>query len=447
MVSTLNACGFNKYSFGRILPNTFRKCQRTPQIIARCFSNEVKISPPASLLKEHIWAVHATNSLPEKGKLIKSEGLESALPTHRLPAVIKDSFDFTLGGLKPRGRRSLFAIVTPLSSILNQTSNISVPATTVRRSWNLQKSTTFLVPQTVDTSNLKGEFQIVPYDHETISLEFAVDQVIKAKKGFIFRMLKPSIRLGAKAFWHGRHINTPVFFDKLLKEYAGKLSFGDPCHSQVGDAYLVGFIEVLSSELSASKDDSEKYLFYNLLQHFYNKAKNKYFNHEEQGEMEKFLLEKSKEIPKRLYPAMSVAPYLSADLFHAMTWKELLDFQANYPDLFLQYHAHEFEATWAACRWLVIGHEPGLEEGLDKIIDRELHLFTKSPKTSPSTIFSIIFEAYNTPFSDRLNTIEAMLKIPGVQKYKNCFESQTRYHFPKLAKSFSLKEFNALSMS
>lgn len=183
-----------------------------------------------------------------------------------------------------------FAIITPLSSIIDQAVNIFAHDTFI-------KGTIVLVPEGTDISDLQDKpFRIAYYKKAEESLRIAVDKVIQKNKGLAFRMLADNAALGSKALLDGSiNINTVSFFENLLKEKQGRLSFGDHTHSQVGDTALLGMIRQMLAELVTINNnillkifhEPSAYIDYHLTSIFYNKIKDKYFTQEEQQNIEK----------------------------------------------------------------------------------------------------------------------------------------------------------------
>jgi len=396
--------------------------------------------PLDSDLKKHIWAVHATKVLPNEGALhpFFDHTRFTSWPSLCLPNIktniISNTIHFALGGLVPSYGPEVwehhpFAVITPLGTIIEQAVNIFAHDTIIVRKWNLKKESILLVPEGTNTSTLQGEcFKTVSYNKSKSTLRMAVDNVIREKQGLLFKMPDQSALLGCEALLGGKiNINTPIFFEKLLNEYSGKLSFGDGCHSKIGDVYLLGWLRFLSGRLLLSKNKAEMYATYILLKYMFDKAKNKYFTQEERLRIEKFLVDKKKEIPTRSQIFDPTWPFISPEFFHDLTWEELNKLKDIRQDLFEKYNQHEFEGSWAACRWFVIGYQEGLKEGLDEIIDREFDLFlslNKKPQMYSLTLRALL-NAHNKSFSDRLQIVASILKIASVQKYRYAFVTQT----------------------
>lgn len=399
-------------------------------------SFNTNLQPTAKSLKEKVWAVHATKVFPSNGVLtpfIDRVGKDVALSSIQ---GISNTIHFALGELvRPHSKVQSwedrpFAVITPLGTILDKTVNIFAHDTFVNGQWLLKKETVVLVPEgTKNTLPKDIECQVVTYKQDAgdkNSLRLAIDKVIKQQGGLTFRMANDSANLGSKATLDDDiNINTVDFFKNILEENPGKISFGDHCDSQVGKASQLGMIRELSVNLSKYShidlfnpiNIANKYLSYCLLSYLYERAKNEYFDQEQQKAVEEFLLRKKGDLPdyESCYPFIWMS--FSPNYLNSLNWAELVDFKATHAELFKACHEHEFEATWAACRWLVIGHKKGLEEGLDRIINNEFKKFEKTKAKSFSLEFIGILNRYYQNESDRQDLVKHILKLDGVQAY------------------------------
>lgn len=418
---------FKGFSSGALRQSFQTHASASHQNFFRFFTSDVEKSPPTSLLKKKIWAVHASSMPPINGELTPFFNRNAwGLSDPSIPNFA-NTIHWSLGELaRPFWEHRTFAVVTPFDTIINQALNIFIPHTITWGKWNLASSSIVVAPHIVDTSDLKRKgIKVITYDKVNNNLRSIVKRIIRDEGGWTFRTPNQGSFLGAKAQMNGqKNVNTLLFFDNLFKEYPGKFSFGDEFHSQIGDVYLLGFIKELYCTLGISKTNSEKYVYLSLLQHYYNKAKNKYFSAAEQEKMELFLVEKKKEISD---PSTLTAPLnsnLSADFFHPMTQKELHAFLENHAQLLIlfQNNLHEFEGTWAACRWLVIGYEQGLREGLNNIIDKEFKLFLASQPEFFAPTFVSMLEKHKSSASDQFHVFNAILKLEGVHEYLHLFE-------------------------
>ncbi|MGB7129129.1 MAG: hypothetical protein WBD50_08595 [Candidatus Rhabdochlamydia sp.] len=399
-------------------------------------SFDENFKPTSAELKEQIWAVHATNVLPKDILTPKILNLNQ-----EIRSGISNTVHFSLGELvRPHSDMSWedrpFAIITPLNSIIDQVVNIFAHDTFITGNWRLKKETIVLLPEGTDTSEIRDKcFRTVTYKDPEKSLRIAIDEIIQEKKGLIFRMPKGSVNLGSEALLdEAININTPSFFDALLKEKQGMVSFGDHTHSQIGDASLLGLIRQLSIQLiditsSPELKISQKpsiYINYHLVKSFYNKIKDKYFTKEEQQNIEKLLSTQEKEIPNRQDIEDPLWPYLDPDYFHSMNQIEMHEFKANHPDLF-DGQENEFEASWAISRWFSIGYKQGLQEGLKEIIDKEIQKFLKNPNSSFSlfinnllnfdfSITSVFMKSVSSSFKKHSNTFSDRLIIVNENK-------------------------------
>ncbi len=397
--------------------------------------------PTSAELKKQVWAVHATNILP---KDTITPVVSHAL-TQEVILGVTNTTHFALGELvRPHAGGSWegrpFAIITPLSSIIDQAVNIFAQDTFITGKWELKKETIVLVPEGTDTSELKDKlFSVISYKSSEVNLRKAIDVVIQEKKGLSFRMLGDTPALGSKVFLdEDININTPSFFESLLKEKQGMLSFGDHSHSQVGDAFLFGIIRQLLAELLAITSHPNPllklfyrpslYIDYHLTKVFYNKIKDKYFSQEEQQNIEKLLSAQEKEVPNRQNIKDPLWPHLIPEYFQGMNQIEMHEFRAKHSDLF-DGQENEFKAAWGVSRWFSIGYKQGLEEGLNKFINTEIEQFIKINPKSFYVLFTSrtldLLNLHNKTYSDRLAIVNAILNLEAFKAYKHVVESNT----------------------
>lgn len=391
------------------------------------------LKPSSAELKELVWAVHATNILPKDSI---SPVSVNAL-TQEIILGITNTTHFALGELvRPHHgftwENRDFTIVTPLGSIIDQAVNLFAQDTFITGKWSLKKESIVLLPEGTDTSELQDNpFKIVYYNRSEKSLRSAVDEVILNNKGVTFKMQGNMPAVGSYVLLdEGININTPSFFENLLKEKQGMLSFGDHTHSEVGDAAILGILRgVLSNLLTVNNLPSLQiarkplgYVSYRIADIFYNKVKDKYFSVEEQVNFENLLSTQkvSKDFDDPLWTE------ISPEFFAMMNHMELQEFKTIYPEFF-DGQPNQFEAAWAICRWLSIGHKRGLEEGLQKIIDAEISKFMEQDSESFYLYFtSGIFQQlhlHNNIHSSRLTLVKEILNLESFKRYKNAIES------------------------
>jgi hypothetical protein len=333
--------------------------------------------PTSAELKEQIWAVHATNILP-KDTLIPVIG--NYLTQEIIPGI-SNTIHFSLGELvRPHSNISWearsFAVITPLNSIIDHTVNIFAYDTFVIGNWKLKKETIVLIPEGTDISEIQEKpFSFVSYKSSEKTLRTAIDEIIQQRKGLHFKMEENSVLLGSRALLdESININTSSFFENLLKEKQGLLSFGDHTHSQIGDASLLGLIRQLSTSLMHVTSDPGLKIFYkpliyvnyHLIKSFYDEIKDKYFTKQEQQNIKELFLTQEKELPKHINEP--IWPFLEPEYFQGMNHLELLEFKKTHFNLFEDDYQHEFKAAWAISRWFTVGYNQGLKEKLEKII-------------------------------------------------------------------------------
>ena len=385
-----------------------------------------------------MWAVHASNILPKDtlepiiGNFITKEAIPG----------ISNTIHFSLGELvRPHSGTSWedrpFAIITPLSSIIDQAVNIFAHDTFITGKWKLRKETIVLVPEGTDISEIKDrEFSVVSYKSSEKKLRASIDEIIQNQKGLHFRMEDNTVLLGSHALIDGSiNINTASFFESLLKEKQGRLSFGDHIHSQIGDAAVLGLIARLSvSLIHVANHPALKvfykpsiYVNYHIVKSFYHEIKDKYFTQEEQNNIEEMLSTQEKKVPDLKNISDPLWPFLSPEYFQNMSYVKLLAFKSNHADLFKDCQQNEFIAAWAIARWFSIGYKAGLKENLPEIINKEIGLFTKEKLQDFYPLFSCaIFELlikHNNKHSDRLEIIRSILSSDTFKTYRDELKS------------------------
>lgn len=394
--------------------------------------------PTSAELKEQIWAVHATNILP-KDTLTPVIG--NYLTQEIIPGI-SNTIHFSLGELvRPHSNISWedrsFAVITPLNSIIDQTVNIFAYDTFITGNWKLKKETIILIPEGTDISEIQDKaFSFVSYKSSEKTLRTAINEIIQERKGLNFRMTENSVLLGSRALLdESININTPSFFENLLKEKQGLLSFGDHTHSQIGDASLLGLIRQLSTSLiHVTSDPGLKifhkpliYVNYHLVKSFYDKIKDKYFTKQEQESIEELLITQEKELPK--YINEPLWPFLAPEYFQGMNHLELLEFKTIYSNLFEDNYQHEFKALWAISRWFTVGYNQGLKEKLQETINEEINLFIKEKPQNFYFLFTCtvvdLLSKHNKKNSDRLEIVKTILSLEAFERYKDVLTSES----------------------
>lgn len=427
-----------KPTFSEITP--YRNCHKKLKAINQSIDPEKgainlesfneNFKPTSAELKEQVWAVHASRILPNDTLIPFIANEDPSLNELRgSDPGISNTIHFSLGELvRSHSGNSWedhsFAIITPLSTIIDQTVNLFTHDTFIIGKWNLKQESVVLVPEGTDISRLQDkQFKVVSYSPEK-KLRFAINELIQEKKGLAFRMIEDAVLVGSKAFLDDSiNVNTPSFFENLLKE--NKLSFGDHNHSQIGDAEQLGIIKQCSFDLlhpiKRLVYKNLAYASYHTLKYAHSFFKNTYLSKDEQIELEKLLLK----IPDR-NPSEPLWSYVSPDSFHSMNRKEMMEFKKSQPDLFSDFNGgleHEFEAGWAVFRWLTIGYELGIKENLDKIIDEQLkQCIATDPKLLQGLIITGLI-LHNKKHSDRLGIVRAVLNLDGFKLYKDKYIS------------------------
>ncbi|MBS4168082.1 hypothetical protein [Parachlamydia sp. AcF125] len=390
------------------------------------------LKPTAAQLKNKIWAIHATKHLPEDGILRPfADYAEGAKAKEAIPGIY-NTIHFSLGELvRPHSgftwdNRSM-AVLTPLGTLMEQAVNIFTHDTFITGEWALKADSIVLVSQDKDIPKWQDPpFKVVRYNKDEKSLRAAIDEVIRDKGGLAFRMDDNSVLLGSRAMLdEDINVNTESFFENLLEAYKGKLSFGDHTHSSKGDAHLLGGIRQLSTNLmdnllypdSVKIEQPARYIGYLVLKAFYDKAKGKYFSAEEQERFERTILDRLKMDPLLLTQQQGMQ-YLSAEHFNSLNKQELDQFILENPLLFKCYPKEALEPSWAVARWLTVGQEKGLKEGLDKIIDQGFANLAKTKEPLLFLYLILLLNKYANPYSDRAAVMNRILDLKGIKAYK-----------------------------
>ncbi|WP_059360143.1 hypothetical protein [Parachlamydia acanthamoebae] len=413
-----------------------RRGIKTDRIRLKEFNQNLK--PLSVELKNRIWAVHATKYLSDDGILhpFTEPAATFANPSKSekaLPAI-SNTIHFALGELvRPHKGGSwdsrTMAVVTPLSTIIDQAVNVFAHDTFITGNWALKPESIVLIPEEDDTPEWQDPpFTIIRYKKSEKTLRKAIDDIIKDQGGLSFRMQNQSVLLGSYAMLDNDiNINTESFFENLLQEYEGKLSFGDHTHSSTGDAYALGMMRQISGlmmdDLLNADEDSlsemssdQRYVYYRMLSFLYRKTKNKYFSCEEQKNFEQTILD---QVKTELYSVTRDAlNYLSPDFFNSFTEQELDQFMLENPILFQFCEMQQFKGSWACCRWMTIGYERGLKEGLDELIDKGFLLQAKAKPPLANPVFIMLLNNHMNKYTDRAEVVNHILNLQGVKSYK-----------------------------
>lgn len=201
----------------------------------------------AQVLGKRVYAVHATDFFPEGGLLRAGAAkvTDKGRTLAEEPPSFRPTLHFSLGELVRSHASSWesmpYAVILPVGALKRQLINVNTYDSFILGDLRLPEGTVIVVPKGY-SGKIPPGIRIETYG-DGASLRSAVDQVIEKSGGWPIRMLDgQSPSLDRVAEIDGHSVNTPRFFDSLLKENAN-LSFGDHMRSQVGSAYRFGNIE------------------------------------------------------------------------------------------------------------------------------------------------------------------------------------------------------------
>ncbi len=211
-------------------------------------------------LGEHLFAVHATNVLPEDGVLHAGYGKPEDIP-EGIPDI-RCTVHFSIGELvRPVGKdwmnweEHLYAIVTPLKSLYPQLVNLNCYDSFILGDLDLTQEMFVVVPK---GTMLDGPFSIYEYDSRS-SLREAVDALIGSLGGWKVTMLgyKDESKY-RKATVDGRNINTHKFFTPFLEKLP-HLSLGLRWYPLHGEAWRFADWEMLAMSLAHAPEHFSSY--------------------------------------------------------------------------------------------------------------------------------------------------------------------------------------------
>lgn len=139
---------------------------------------------PAKLIREKLYAVHATNLLPENGVII-ADGRGLDVP------ILRSEIHFALGGLVPahvggNWESRKFAVVVPLAELEPQLANLMVFDTIIYGDYKIPSGAVLIIPDNVQTGALPENITIHRYSTGT-TLRRAIENVIESKSGWVIK--------------------------------------------------------------------------------------------------------------------------------------------------------------------------------------------------------------------------------------------------------------------
>lgn len=192
-------------------------------IIALCFFiGNISSDPFSSPLLDNVYAVHATQTLPESDYIRAGLDVHDLSPSQKaLLSGLRVTLHFSLGELvRPiEGFKSWedvpYALVTPLRLLLPQLINLNCYDTFILGDLKLGPETYLVVPAGI-AETIQSQATVVAYDPQNQTLRQAVDVLIASKGGWHIQMDDRDIEDELhEAFLNGLNINTKQFFAPL----------------------------------------------------------------------------------------------------------------------------------------------------------------------------------------------------------------------------------------
>ncbi|MBL7544053.1 MAG: hypothetical protein JNL11_09560 [Bdellovibrionaceae bacterium] len=172
---------------------------------------------PAALVREKLYAVHATNFLPKDGVIV-ADGRGLEIP------VLRSEIHFSLGGLVPahisgNWESRKFAVVTPLSGLEPQLANLMVFDTIIYGDFKIPKGSTLVIPDGIPIKPLPNDITVYYYSAGT-TLRTAIENVIKSKSGWVLKTKYGDGRKDDEAIIEefGININSPVTLKEIFDQ-------------------------------------------------------------------------------------------------------------------------------------------------------------------------------------------------------------------------------------
>ena len=212
-------------------------------------------SPSLASLREKLFAVHATDTLPARGVFKAGAQHIDREKRGKEPASFRPTIHFSLGEMvRPHGRSSWeekpYAVVLPLKELESQLVNVAPHDTFIVGDFKIPPGATFLVPEGTKLEGFPEQVRVKTY---TGSLREAVDRTIQEGDGWSVRM--EGVSTDDPARLDDKNINTPEFFSSLLQARPD-ISFGSHINSEVGEAFRFGQIEQSLVQLTRQYDSS-----------------------------------------------------------------------------------------------------------------------------------------------------------------------------------------------
>lgn len=221
--------------------------------------------PSAETMAAHMYAVHATNVLPQDSWLRPGAkaGHDGVLHDNEPPSF-RPTLHFALGGMvQPHEAGSWenakYAALAPLGNLTEQIASLYPHDTTVVGDFALHSAgVTLLVPEGTDMSHLSSEVEVKEYTSDR-TLRQATAEHIAKQGGWNVTMRPGQAGLDASAHLEDAQINDIRFFEKYLEAHP-HISYGPHTRSAKGEAYRYGMVDqAVSTGIYALKDEGSFY--------------------------------------------------------------------------------------------------------------------------------------------------------------------------------------------
>ncbi len=444
------------------------------------FPYSVENPPPISEIESKVFAVHSTPILPKNG-VLKAGARDTSYggKWDDEPPSFRPTIHFSLGEIVKEHHgfswdENPYAIVTPIKSLEGQLINIFPNDTFVLGDYRLTPEDILLVPKGTDVSKLPPEVNVLEYNDD-VGLRGAVDQVIKDKNGWQFRMQPEGVAIGSVAYIDGEEINSAEFFSSLYEKLP-QVSYGTHLNPERGDAFRFGLIEHTLNILMKTYSDhwygygnSAIRLYRGIVTH--NLARLEYSLQAQtlQPEATQAFEDKKRKLegwlnivdadldlrerlgvtlsgasewaqkqvrrhrysPEDLKLAVEIqAPSLKpvpedepisasvlAEMLQGMSPEEIKEFMAQNPEPFQLIELPRFYASYAIGRWLIIKSERAHEEGLDQMLAESVRNITPDVKKDRESEIFRSLQEYLTTDNNRLATALEILRQPSIMDY------------------------------
>jgi hypothetical protein len=393
------------------------------------------LKPSAEELKDKLWAVHVSDYLwPDAILKPFQKRLGSLKPAHNVSLTVH----FSLGEMV-RSHSEIytwkyrnFAVLTPLSELVQQMVGIYPYDTFIHGEWKITKKAIVLVPEntTLPEVYLTEGSRVVTYDVNKTTLRKAIKHQINSEGGITLTMVRNLLLPGAPAYLYGHrelNINSMNFFENFLNEYP-KLSFGpDTISLNNRNGYCFGLIRQITAHLMTNTDED----CLSVLYVYFNYVCNKIY---ELLKLEERI--KIDEILEKYRPYLCASSrykqvskkYIfraSSDFVGNLNFKCLLKFRASYPQLFDSSIDDVVIASWALKRWLWVGEKQAAEEGLETYYKLYMSFNLKQKTICFNSEIIDCLKQQLEGQSERVNLARYILNLPETRAYNSSIVMQS----------------------